>query len=1372
MTQGSAGIVAYINRTLVASMGAEDEQKIGEEMLLGLSKVVVLLGEPGVGKTELTKHLETAFGAVRVAAGTFWRSADSSVYEATSDLPLIIDGLDEITASGGDPPLDRILHSLSKLQNPRVIISCRSADWTSSVNRYKISQDYGLSPVSVHILPFDDAQARLFLAAFDGTIDASRLLSAIRAQGLTDLQGNPLTLRLLAEVWLEDGGLPNSKTELLERACEILVGEENQAHDNSRQAQVSPRELLAAAGHIFAHLLLSGTLGVAMTNARRRPDGFVPLSELDVMGRADHLEAALKTRLFKSESEGQLIPVHRVVAEYLAAQRLASKLDDKLSERRLFRLIEFSGGVPSALRGLHAWLGYFSARVFPRCVDIDPYGFLRYGDTELLSASQARYLLNALARLASEDPYFRSEDWGVRSVKGLVRPELLQEIIALITSPARHVQLSALLLSSFARSGQTAAVSPNLLAVAKDGAAAYVERISAVEALAKSEVSVDWQHFVASLLSDAHPDNGRLAVETMGLIGPSNVDAAVTADALIRLHGLGEPGRRNARGVGSDFRLVSRINSLLAQKVLDGIARRIGEEPRPLHWHPARGLMSAITRLLSSAIDGPAIIPERFWSWVAFFNDRSTYPENDANNRIGLFLRSNIDLRRAIQRSVLYDPTVENDPWAAIFHRLGRSLRGLALSMDDAAFFILEISEADHPTSHQIVLWNELVRVMGHPEGYNPNLRYAVETGVERHAALAAHYQKLITPAPRDFEEEERQRQQRYDEERTKGFADDRAAFSRELVDIRAGQHTGALISLAEGYLGRYSEVDCDGDPFERLTGWVGEAVADAASEGFVAALGRSDLPDLVKICAIRNENKHWSIEPVMVAGVAEIVRRGASIDSLAESVAAAVLAIWWEMPQIDPPLSDNAVEGFLEAIVFRDSQSTEHFLTALIETQLSGDQSSISGLYRFVREQKFRSFSPRLAVKWLRLFPRASYSTQLDLMSLALMADDLGDFQTLLAERIGNITALESTVARLWIAAVFCVSPELLGDTSSDGRCLDKEVIWPLRDLLMPDDDGRPGAILGIQVYEAVIRTFALDWPDTARPASGWGGTGNAWDASDFIKHCIGKIGADTTSEASEAFDRLQERCGTSSYRDELRHVARVQLRGRRDKDYVAPSFNEVARILHNAAPMGVRDLQALMLDHLEDLQKYVRDSDTSGWEAFWDQTVPKIENTCRDRLLDLLRPRLPGAIELFPELPMPDQNRVDIYASLFGQGLPIEIKGQWHPEVWGASSTQLNEKYTRDWRTGGRGIYIVFWFGPVAGKNLPRRADGLGLPSNPAELRTMLIERLGDGEKSRIDIVVFDVAMPQSARMKIERKNATRKSPGSRSARRALAE
>ncbi len=97
--------------------------------------------------------------------------------------------------------------------------------------------------------------------------------------------------------------------------------------------------------------------------------------------------------------------------------------------------------------------------------------------------------------------------------------------------------------------------------------------------------------------------------------------------------------------------------------------------------------------------------------------------------------------------------------------------------------------------------------------------------------------------------------------------------------------------------------------------------------------------------------------------------------------------------------------------------------------------------------------------------------------------------------------------------------------------------------------------------------------------------------------------------------------------------------------------------------------------MNHIADIQKYIKDADTDGCEVFWNADRPKIENTCRDRLIDLLRPRLGGGVELFPELPMPDKTRVDIYASILGQGLPIEIKGNGHPEVWDASKTQLDE-------------------------------------------------------------------------------------------------
>jgi hypothetical protein len=71
-----------------------------------------------------------------------------------------------------------------------------------------------------------------------------------------------------------------------------------------------------------------------------------------------------------------------------------------------------------------------------------------------------------------------------------------------------------------------------------------------------------------------------------------------------------------------------------------------------------------------------------------------------------------------------------------------------------------------------------------------------------------------------------------------------------------------------------------------------------------------------------------------------------------------------------------------------------------------------------------------------------------------------------------------------------------------------------------------------------------------------------------------------------------------------------------------------------------------------------------------------------------------------------------------------------------------QLIELYTKDYRVNGRGIYLVLWFGPVAGKNLVAHPDKRPRPGEPEELCQMLLERLDPSERSRVDVVVFDVS------------------------------
>ena len=67
---------------------------------------------------------------------------------------------------------------------------------------------------------------------------------------------------------------------------------------------------------------------------------------------------------------------------------------------------------------------------------------------------------------------------------------------------------------------------------------------------------------------------------------------------------------------------------------------------------------------------------------------------------------------------------------------------------------------------------------------------------------------------------------------------------------------------------------------------------------------------------------------------------------------------------------------------------------------------------------------------------------------------------------------------------------------------------------------------------------------------------------------------------------------------------------------------------------------------------------------------------------------------IQRITEADMPNTKRADLAFARGQLQLPMEVKGQWHPEVWDAATGQLDTQYLIDWRSEQRGIYCVLWF------------------------------------------------------------------------------
>ncbi len=213
-------------------------------------------------------------------------------------------------------------------------------------------------------------------------------------------------------------------------------------------------------------------------------------------------------------------------------------------------------------------------------------------------------------------------------------------------------------------------------------------------------------------------------------------------------------------------------------------------------------------------------------------------------------------------------------------------------------------------------------------------------------------------------------------------------------------------------------------------------------------------------------------------------------------------------------------------------------------------------------------------------------------------------------------------------------------------------------------------------------------------RPSGTTGAIPTRWDASNHIVHLIRRLGNDFSEDAIAALMRLRT-APADDYSESVKIVIAEQARIRVEAAYAPPTLETIDAITRNLLPVSAADLQALVLEELAIAQAKIKSDDAESWRGFYDDNgVPFAEERCRDHLLGLLRQGSKG-ITFDPETHVAADKEVDITCSAGTLRMPIEVKGQWHSELWRGADMQLDALYTRDWRAEDRGIYLVLWFG-----------------------------------------------------------------------------
>lgn len=1328
----------WIARTLRYIDAKGESHAIGQADIVSLPGPLVVLGEPGSGKSVLLSMVADTNGLTLITAKQLLRRTSL----ANDGKPLVIDALDEVATAQESDAVHRVLEKLDTLGRPPFILSCRAADWQGAIASQDIAADYVRAPTVLSIAPLSRVDAAGFLSTRLPAPKSQELIDHLEQRSLAGLYHNPLTLSLLAKIADGPDPVPDTRTRLFETACDLLWKELATQHEGSALSKLTRNQAILAAGACCAVQILTGADALSMRGAAQVADGDRAISIVEQLPHGAHARAVLNSRLFVPVGEQRFAPLHRVIGEYLGAQWIAQLLVEGRSDRRVFSMLRLNETVPASLRGIHAWIAHFSPMAAAEVIAKDPYGVLRYGDVSDLTTDQARMLLAALSRLAGVDPYFRSGDWGQLGARSLARPEL-KVALEHILDNSTNFHLRKLVLECVAGSDVAGEMAPRLRALMMNADATFAERSEAADALLSIVPASEWPEIIGKLRVEPFEDATRLALETLTNCDlDAFTDAEIAETILAFLGYLFSPADRSKawtwQTVGSMSLFSRKVPDARLASILDLLSEYNLIDSDHDDWERRYELSNFVSRGIRHVLRLGPVKPDRVWNWLKLLD---TYHGRSRDDHLKLeaIFRDDSGLRRSIQRYALAHDTSEDTLWMRSW-RLHHVLNALSMTTDDAVEMLEEVAARNERTERDDQDWQDLVQIARSRDGLTPEVTAVARRYARGDKELLAFLRKAARPTVNKWEKQSLAKERKRAKEKQSIWGKHRAEFGENEALLRSADLRW-IVPAAQSYLGLYRDSNREQAPIDRVREWLGDDLAAAAAAGFEAALHRTDLPSPTDVAVDFTKRRRWNMVYPVLAGLAERIHRGIELAGVPRD---ALLLAWLTIHHesyLPDHLKLEKIERLLEDALAPDPVAFASDWRLLVETQLDEKIAHVWGLYRFMRSDTLRPLAVGLAEDWLIRYPALGVETAVELIDCLVGA---GRHELLGQLWKGRVESASDDEQRLlWLSAAFVADFDGSREALEAFTETHPNLIWAVRSRMGREDSTRQYNASVAQIAW-LIETFRSHWPVASRPDSVTMGNDNRWDATDFLRHLINALGSDSSIEAGEALIALRD-APEDGYTDAIRHSAAQQRRARDEAAFEPVSAERLQSVACNAPPQSIDDLQAALCESLDTVQQRLRGGETNPLDAFYESTGrPKGENYCRDRIVEWLGHALPPSVTMATEVRMPNDKRSDIAFQCNGALVPVEIKPQWNSTVWDAAIDQLDALYTKEWRALGRGIYVALWFGAVEArdKRLTTPPAGIARPTEAKSFRDLLHDRIPEARRGQLAIVVLDLA------------------------------